>query len=73
MLYSLYSAGEKPKIHYPPVKTKARVDAPKEEKKCPQKTHIDVPDVRPKYKGPTYHPVDFIPKRKAKDEIDYEM
>jgi len=35
MLYSLYSAGEKPKIQYPAVKTKPRVEKPKEEKKCP--------------------------------------
>lgn len=41
MLFSLYSAPEKPKINYPPVKVKARNQSqgpPKEEKKCPQKT-----------------------------------
>jgi hypothetical protein len=37
MLYSMYSTKEKPKIYYPPVKTKARPLEPvsKEEKKCP--------------------------------------
>jgi len=35
MLFSMYSAGEKPKVYYPPVKTKPRVEPPKEEKKCP--------------------------------------
>jgi hypothetical protein len=37
MLYSLYSAHEKPKVYYPPVKTKKReaVSATREEKKCP--------------------------------------
>ena len=73
MLYSLYSAHSKPQVYYPPVKTKARVEAPKEEKKCPQKTVIDYPEAEPKYRGPTYHPVDFIPRRKNKDEIEGEM
>ena len=31
----MYSAKEKPKVYYPPVKTKVRQEAPKEEKKCP--------------------------------------
>ena len=35
MLYSMYSAKEKPKVYYPPVKTKPQEPKPKEEKKCP--------------------------------------
>jgi hypothetical protein len=38
MLFSLYSAPEKPKINYPPVKTMVRggsVGPLQEEKKCP--------------------------------------
>jgi len=46
MLFSMYSAKEKPKIYYPPVKTKARVEQPKEEKKCPQRTEIEYPEIK---------------------------
>lgn len=36
MLYSMYGLQEKPKVYYPPVKTKARqASLPREEKKCP--------------------------------------
>lgn len=36
LLYTMYSNKEKPKIHYPPVKTKARGNTPpKERKACP--------------------------------------
>jgi hypothetical protein len=34
-LYSLYAASNKTKINYPAVKTKKRVEAPKESKACP--------------------------------------
>ena len=71
MLFSLYSAPEKPKINYPPVKTKPRSESmgvPQEEKKCPQKTVIDYPEPVRKA-GKKYHPIDFVPRRKAADEI----
>ena len=38
LLYGMYAQKEKPKVYYPPVKTKVRGSTPKEEKKCPQKT-----------------------------------
>jgi hypothetical protein len=46
MLYSMYSAHEKPKVYYPPLKTKPRQisSQPREEKKCPQKTSIEYPE-----------------------------
>jgi hypothetical protein len=72
MLFSLYSAPEKPKINYPPVKTKPRSESvgmpPQEEKKCPQKTIIDYPEPVRKA-GKKYHAIDFVPRRKAADEI----
>ena len=64
----MYSAKEKPKIYYPPVKTKVREPVPKEEKKCPQKAVIDYPEPERKV-SKKYHPIDFVPKRKAGDEI----
>lgn len=68
MLFSLYSAPEKPKINYPPLKTKPRQETLQEEKKCPQKTMIEYPEPAKKaYRK--FHPVDFIPKRKAAEEI----
>jgi hypothetical protein len=75
MLFSLYSAPEKPKIAYPPVKTKARgasVGPPMEERKCPQKTIIDYPEPVRKG-GRKYHAIDFVPRRKAGDEIIAEI
>ena len=41
-------------------------------KKCPQKTVIEYPE-QPKKMGPTFHPVDFIPKRKAESVIRLEI
>lgn len=41
-------------------------------KKCPQKTMIDYPEL-PRHSGPTFHPVDFIPKRKAESVIRKEI
>ena len=73
MLFSMYSAKEKPKVYYPPVKTKPRVEKPKEEKKCPQKAQIDYPEIKPNRPMKKYHPIDFVPKRKAADEIQYEI
>lgn len=67
-LYALYSATNKTKINYPAVKTKKRVEAPKEEKKCPQKTEIEYPEL-PRKGMKAYHAVDYIPKRRNKDEI----
>ena len=69
MLFSMYSAGEKPKVYYPPVKTKARVEPPKEEKKCPQATKIEYPEIPRHKSGKKYHPIDFIMHRKPEKEI----
>lgn len=73
MLYSMYSAKEKPKVYYPPVKTKPRVAPPKEEKKCPQKAEIEYPEMKPSRPRKKYHPIDFVPKRKGVEEIQQEM
>eukprot|EP00347_Sterkiella_histriomuscorum_P010966 403374256 len=74
MLYSMYSVKEKPKVHYPPVKTKPRpIEQPKEEKKCPQKAAIEYPEIKSNRPRKKYHPIDFVPKRKGVDEIQYEM
>lgn len=67
MLYGMYAQKEKPKIAYPPVKTKPRVHEPKEIKPCPQKTQIEYPE--PPRKEYKYNPIDFVPKRKAGAEI----
>lgn len=69
----MYSAKEKPKVYYQPVKTKPRVEKPKEEKKCPQKTAIEYPELKAFKPTKKYHPIDFIPKRKAADEILNEI
>lgn len=67
MLYGLYGSKQKPKIEYPQVKTKPRVEQPKEIKPCPQKTVIEYPEAPiPDRK---YHMIDFVPKRKAGKEI----
>lgn len=74
MLYSMYSNKEKPKIYYPPVKTKKK-PTPAEELKmgksggpCPQKTQIEYPEMpsKNKYK---FHAVDFIPRKRHEEEI----
>lgn len=75
MLFSLYSAPEKPKINYPAVKTRPRgesVGPPMEEKKCPQKTVIEYPEPQQKPRK-KYHAIDFIPRRKGADEIQAEI
>ena len=69
----MYSAKEKPKIYYPPVKTKPRAEEPKPEKKCPQKAQIEYPDPKPHKPSKKYHPIDFVPKRKPAEEIQYEL
>ena len=69
-LFALYNKAEKPKINYPKTRPKSQkeIDAEKTraivEKKCPQKTAIEYPDA-PRPVGKTYHPIDFVPKRKA--------
>lgn len=35
LLYGMYAQKQKPQIYYPPVKTKARAEEPKEMKPCP--------------------------------------
>lgn len=75
MLFSLYSAPEKVKINYPPVKTRPRGSSqgpPQEEKKCPQKTVIEYPEPVRK-PGKKYHAVDFIPRRRPGEEIQAEI
>lgn len=41
-------------------------------KKCPQKTAIDYPEM-PVSTGTKYHPIDFVPKRKAESVIRQEI
>ena len=73
MLYGMYAQKEKPKIYYPPVKTKVRGNTPpKEEKNCPQKTVIDYPEMPRKSKF-KYAPIDFVPRRKPGEEINAEL
>ena len=74
MLFSMYAAREKPKVYYPPVKTKPRDQrsAPREEKKCPQKTAIEYPEIKKK-PSRKYHAIDFIPKRRPEEEIRAEI
>ena len=67
LLYGLYGAKQKPKIEYPAVKTKPRVEKPKEMKPCPQKTVIEYPEAP--IPDSKYHMIDFVPKRKAGQEI----
>ena len=64
MLFGMYAAREKPKVFYPPVKTKKRGEEIKERKPCPQKTVIEYPEMEPKSKY-NFAPIDFVPKRKA--------
>ena len=78
MLFSMYSAKDKPKINYPAVKTKKKPTPaelallPKNNGPCPQKTVIEYPDIgrKSKYK---YHAVDFIPRKKHEEEIQSEL
>ena len=71
MLYGMYASKEKPKIYYPPVKTKKRTEV-KEVKPCPQKTVIEYPEMprKSKYK---FNPIDFVPRRKHGDQIKAEI
>jgi len=74
----MYSAKDKPKINYPAVKMKKKptpaeeAKLPKNNGPCPQKTVIEYPDMvkRSKYK---FHAVDFIPRKKHEEEIQYEL
>lgn len=78
MLYSMYSAKEKPKVNYPALKGKKRLP-PKEEiaaknvqKPCPQQTVIEYPEMprKNKYK---FHAVDFIPRKVHEHKILAEL
>lgn len=63
----MYGSKAKPKIEYPAVKTKPRVEQPKEVKPCPQKTQIEYPEApRPER---NFHMIDFVPRRKPGSEI----
>ena len=73
LLYGMYAQKEKPKIYYPPVKTRVRGSTPpKEEKKCPQKTEIEYPEMPRKNKF-KFAPIDFVPRRKPGEEIIDDM
>ena len=68
----MYSAKEKPKIYYPPVKTKKKGSTPPKEKKaCPQMTQIEYPE-QPR-KERQYNPIDFVQHRKPGAEILADM
>jgi len=75
LLYGMYAQKEKPKIYYPPVKTKKRGATPKKEKVCPQQTVIEYPEMpsKSKYK---FNAIDFVPRRKPGEviiaETEYE-
>ena len=68
----MYAQREKPKVYYPPVKTKPRTAQTKEVKPCPQKTVIEYPEMprKNKYK---FNPIDFVPRRKNGDLIKSEI
>lgn len=79
MLYSMYSAKDKPKINYPKLKSKTKKPTPAEEAKmpknngpCPSKTVIEYPEMphKQRYK---FHPVDFIPRLKHEQDIKPEI
>ena len=78
MLYSMYSAKEKPKVNYPKMKAKKRLP-PKDEiaaknvqKACPQHTVIEYPEM-PRTSKYKYHAVDFIPRKVNEQKILAEL
>jgi len=68
----MYAQKKKPEIYYPPVKTKQRVDEPKEYKPVPSKTVIEYPEPQRKVYA-KYNPIDFVPKKKNGEMIISEM
>lgn len=84
LLRRLYGS-QKPEVAYPPVRTaesnlssrRAFVPGggkhdtdPREARK--QVVQLEVPDPTP-MRAPTFHPVDFVPRRRGKDVIDSEL
>lgn len=78
MLFSIYSAKDKPKINYPKPKGKKRPPPEVEkamakvDKKCPQRAEVDYPEIS---RGPRrkFHMVDFIPRKVHEAEILAEL
>ncbi len=72
------SSTSKPKINYPKLKTRKRInkeniDGNKKEKKCPQQTKIEYPPLSWKSKSRKFHKIDMIARRKPKKEILKEI
>lgn len=73
LLFELYRFKNKPQIYYPPVKTKKKPLPFEESKSKPkEKPVIDYPDLSKPVKS-KYHPIDFVPKKKPKDQIQNEI
>ena len=82
-LFNMYNKGQsiKPKIKYPKLKLKTKTEKENERlnqkkmKKCPQQTKIEYPPLSYKHQKmkPKYNPVDFVPRRKGKDQIMNEI
>ncbi|KAM3129771.1 hypothetical protein pb186bvf_018162 [Paramecium bursaria] len=74
-LFNLFNANDKPKIDYPKPKQKTKEEKDqekiKEKKSCPQKTVVEYP--APQQAQTTYHPIDFIQRRKPEAEIRKEI
>lgn len=72
LLFELYRFRNKPQIYYPPVKTKKKPLPFEESKsKVKEKPVIDYPELT-KPQKPKFHPIDFVPKKKPKEQIDSE-
>lgn len=73
ILFELYRFKNKPKIYYPPVKTKKKPLPFEESRSKPkEKPIIDYPDLN-KPQAPRFHPIDFVPKKKPKQVITNEI
>lgn len=73
-LYKVYGAAHKPKINYPPVKTK-KMPLPCEVKRegtAPSKTQIEYPPLTVPRKS-RFKPIDFVPRRKPQAEIQADI
>ena len=64
ILFQLYKAPNKPKINYPPVRTKKKPLPFEESKAKPRvQAQVNYPDM-PQPKRHKFHPIDFVPKKK---------
>jgi hypothetical protein len=73
LLFELYRFKNKPQIYYPPVKTKKKPLPFEESKSKPkEKPVVEYPDLN-KPQKPKFHPIDFVPKKKPKDQIQSEI